>query len=56
MKHKSHYYKLSVVNYYLNHDFDYDNTCKILAIIKQHKYKECYSYLVVNNKQKVIRI
>jgi len=29
MKHKSPDYKLSAVNYYLNHDVGYDNTCKI---------------------------
>ena len=29
MKHKSSDYKLSAVNYYLNHDIGYDNTCKI---------------------------
>ena len=35
MKHKSPDYKLSAVNYYLNHDVGYDNTCKILN--KDHK-------------------
>ena len=29
MKHKSVDYKLSAVNYYLNHEDGYDNTCKI---------------------------
>ena len=29
MKHKSYYYKLPAVNYYLTHDVGYDNTCKI---------------------------
>jgi hypothetical protein len=29
MKHKSVDYKLCVVNYYLNHEDGYDNTCKI---------------------------
>ena len=29
MKHKSSDYKLSAVNYYLNHEVGYDNTCKI---------------------------
>ena len=29
MKHKSPDYKLSAVNYYLNHEDGYDNTCKI---------------------------
>jgi len=29
MKHKSPDYKLSAVNYYLNHEVGYDNTCKI---------------------------
>jgi len=29
MKHKSVDYKLSAVNYYLNHKYGYDNTCKI---------------------------
>ena len=29
MKHKSPDYKLSAINYYLNHDVGYDNTCKI---------------------------
>ena len=28
MKHKSPDYKLSAVNYYLNHDVGYDNTSK----------------------------
>ena len=29
MKHKSPDYKLSAINYYLNHDVGYENTCKI---------------------------
>ena len=32
MKHKSPDYKLSAINYYLNHDVGYDNTCKIFEI------------------------
>ena len=45
MKHKSPDYKLSAVNYYLNHDVGYDNTCKIFDCKKSslkrwiHKYK-----------------
>jgi hypothetical protein len=45
MKHKSPEYKLSAVNYYLNHNIGYDNTCKItkpqvntaLEILKQNE-------------------
>jgi len=45
MKHKSVDYKLSAVNYYLNHEDGYDNTCKIFDCKKSslkrwiHKYK-----------------
>ena len=45
MKHKSPDYKLSAINYYLNHDVGYDNTCKIFDCKKSslkrwiHKYK-----------------
>jgi transposase-like protein len=45
MKHKSPDYKLSAVNYYLNHNIGYDNTCKIFDCKKSslkrwiHKYK-----------------
>jgi transposase-like protein len=45
MKHKSPDYKLSAINYYLNHEVGYDNTCKIFDCKKSslkrwiHKYK-----------------
>ena len=36
MKHKSPDYKLSAVNYYLNHEDGYDNTCKYLIVKNLH--------------------
>ena len=36
MKHKSLDYKLSAVNYYLNHEDGYDNTCKIVDCKNPH--------------------
>jgi len=39
MKHKSPDYKLSAVNYYLNHEVGYDNTCKIFDCKKSSLYE-----------------
>ena len=56
MKHKSHDYKLSAVNYYLNHDVGYDNTCKIFDCKKSslkrwiHKYKTSKNLTRKNRK------
>ena len=36
MKHKSPDYKLSAINYYLNHEVGYDNTCKIFDCKNPH--------------------
>ena len=41
MKHKSSDYKLSAVNYYLNHEVGYDNTCKIFDC-KKSSLKDGY--------------
>jgi hypothetical protein len=41
MKHKSPDYKLSAVNYYLNHEDGYDNTCKIFDC-KKSSLKDGY--------------
>ena len=54
MKHKSPDYKLSAVNYYLNHDVGYDNTCKIFDCKKSslkrwiHKYKTSKNLTIKN--------
>ena len=56
MKHKSPDYKLSAVNYYLNHDVGYDNTCKIFDCKKSslkrwiHKYKTSKNLTRKNRK------
>ncbi len=44
MKHKSPDYKLSAVNYYLNHDVGYDNTCKIFDET-ENKYLRTQNYI-----------
>lgn len=56
MKHKSPDYKLSAVNYYLNHDVGYDNICKIFDCKKSslkrwiHKYKTSKNLTRKNRK------
>tara|TARA_B110001450_G_scaffold256443_1_gene286960 strand:- start:4431 stop:4715 length:285 start_codon:yes stop_codon:yes gene_type:complete len=56
MKHKSPDYKLSAVNYYLNHNVGYDNTCKIIDCKKSslkrwiHKYKTSKNLTRKNRK------
>jgi len=56
MKHKSVDYKLSAVNYYLNHEDGYDNTCKIFDCKKSslkrwiHKYKTSKNLTRKNRK------
>lgn len=56
MKHKSPDYKLSAVNYYLNHEVGYDNTCKIFDCKKSslkrwiHKYKTSKNLTRKNRK------
>ena len=56
MKHKSPDYKLSAVNYYLNHEVGYDNTCKIFDCKKSslkrwiHKYKTSKNFTRKNRK------
>jgi transposase-like protein len=58
MKHKSPDYKLSTVNYYLNHDVGYDNTCKNFNCKKSslkrwiHKYKTSKN-LVRRNREPI---
>ena len=61
MKHKSPDYKLSAINYYLNHDVGYDNTCKIFDCKKSslkrwiHKYKNSKILQEETIKKKTIK-
>lgn len=56
MKQKSVDYKLSAVNYYLNHEDGYDNTCKIFDCKKSslkrwiQRYKTCKNLTWRNRK------
>jgi hypothetical protein len=54
MKHKSPDYKLSAVNYYLNHEVGYDNTCKIFDCKKSSLTTNIYkiAYNAINNKER----
>jgi len=49
MKHKSPDYKLSAVNYYLNHDVGYDNTCKIFDCKKSSLKRWIHNYKTSKN-------
>ena len=59
MKHKSPDYNLSAVNYYLNHDVGYDNTCKNFNCKKSslkrwiHKYKTSKNIARRNNRKPI---
>ena len=44
MKHKSVDYKLSAVNYHLNHKDGYDNTYKIFDCKKNLTFKSCKTF------------
>ena len=49
MKHKSVDYKLSAVNYYLNHEDGYDNTCKIFDCKKSTLHRSIKRYKTTKN-------
>ena len=49
MKHKSVDYKLSAVNYYLNHEDGYDNTCKIFDCKKSSLKRWIQKYKTSKN-------
>ena len=51
MKHKSPDYKLSAVNYYLNHDVGYDNTCKIFDCKKSSLKRWIHEYKLLKTSQ-----